>query len=119
MPLATCRQIKNKAPEMELFSFYYLHVGLFSIYLCKLKNMTKIIVKEIDRYYSRKIGKEYISEYLIYTNIHGANIECKIVLGESEKSLTVNEFIINNFNPIPKNFNEISNHIEEITIYKN
>jgi hypothetical protein len=87
--------------------------------LSKLKFMTKIIIKEVDRFYSRKKGKNYISEYLIYTNIHGVNVACKKVLGDDEKSLTVTEYLITYLDSIPKNAEEISNHIEEITIYKN
>jgi hypothetical protein len=79
--------------------------------------MTKIIVKEIDRFYSRKRGKNYISEYLIYINIDGKNIECKEVLGQNEKSLAVTEYLVTYFKTIP-NIDEVSNYIEEITNYK-
>jgi hypothetical protein len=79
--------------------------------------MTKIIVKEIDRFYSRKKGKNYISEYLIYINIDGKNIACREVLGQTEKSLVVTEYLVTHFKTIP-NSDDISNYVEEITNYK-
>lgn len=79
--------------------------------------MRKIIVKEVDRFYSRKKGKNYISEYLIYINIDGKNIACKEVLGQTEKSLAVTEYFVTHFETIPS-IDDISNYIEEITTYK-
>jgi hypothetical protein len=79
--------------------------------------MTKIIVKEIDRFYSRKKGKNYISEYLIYINIDGKNIACREVLGQTEKSLVVTEYLVTHFETIP-NIDDVSNYVEEITNYK-
>jgi len=79
--------------------------------------MTKIIVKEVDRLYSRKKGKKYISEYLIYVNINGSNVVCSQVTGKEEKSLIVTEYLITYFDSLP-NLNELHNYIEEITNYK-
>jgi len=79
--------------------------------------MTKIIVKEVDRLYSGKKGKKYISEYLIYVNINGTNVVCSQVTGKEEKSLIVTEYLITYFDSLP-NLNELHNYIEEITNYK-
>ncbi len=79
--------------------------------------MRKIIVKEVDRFYSRKKGKNYISEYLIYISIDGKNIACREVLGKTEKELAVTEYFVTHFETIPS-IDDASNYIEEITTYK-
>lgn len=79
--------------------------------------MTKIIVKEVDRFYSRKKNKNYISEYLIYVSINNNNVACTQVFGEQDKTLIIHEYLISYFDHL-LNFNEINSFIEEITHYK-
>lgn len=78
----------------------------------------KIIVKEVDRFYSSKKDKNYVSEYLVYVNVSGTNIACTKVIGNDEKSIVIHEYIVKFFDPIPK-MSEMNDLIEEITIYKN
>lgn len=80
------------------------------------QTMQKIIIKEIDRYYSKKLGKKHISEYLIYVTIDGINTECFNEFGEEAKKERVNMLLLETCLPLNKTvLNEI---IEEITLYK-
>jgi hypothetical protein len=77
--------------------------------------MQKIIVKEIDRFYSRKRGKNYISEYLIYVTIDGINTQCFNELGDQAKRERVNMLLLEMCTPL--NSSVLNEIIEEITTY--
>ena len=79
--------------------------------------MKKIIIKETDRFYSRKKKNKYISEYLVYVNVDGNNIACEIALGDNERAIAVHEFALTYFQHLDK-YTDIINYIEEITNYK-
>lgn len=77
--------------------------------------MKKILIKEIDRYYSTNRKKAYISEFLVYYKIDNQNIKCESVIGENQKIEIVNELILLYFKDY--NNSEILNSIEEITLF--
>ena len=76
--------------------------------------MYKILIKEIDRYHSKKKGKSFISEYLIYLMFDNTNIETHIEIGESAKKERVNMLLIDTI-PNLTQF-ELEDIIEEITL---
>ncbi|TXG80237.1 MAG: hypothetical protein E6R13_08510 [Spirochaetes bacterium] len=78
--------------------------------------MQKIIIKEIDRYYSKKLGKKHISEYLIYVNVDGINTQCFNEFGEEAKKERVNMLLLETCMPL--NTAVLDDIIEEITLYK-
>ena len=78
--------------------------------------MQKIIIKEIDRYYSKKLGKKHISEYLIYVTVDGINTQCFNEFGEEAKKERVNMLLLETCMPL--NTAVLDDIIEEITLYK-
>lgn len=78
--------------------------------------MQKIIIKEIDRYYSKKLGKKHISEYLIYVTVDGINTQCFNEFGEEAKKERVNMLLLETCMPL--NAAVLDDIIEEITLYK-
>lgn len=77
--------------------------------------MKKIIIKEIDKYYSKTDKKKVISEYLVYLTIDGINIQCFNEIGDQAKKERVNMLLLNDFNAMLDQ-NDLMNIIEEITI---
>ena len=77
--------------------------------------MQKIIIKEIDRFYSRKRGKNYISEYLIYVTIDGINTQCFNEFGNEAKKERVNMLLLEMSASL--NHSVLNEIIEEITTY--
>jgi hypothetical protein len=71
--------------------------------------MDKIIIKEIDRLYSKLHGGRVVSEYIIYFYKNDVIIELHTELGDLAKQLRVNELMI---------VNSITNKeiIQEITL---
>jgi len=90
-----------------MFTYFYF----FNIFKIKMK---KILIKEIDRYYSSLDKTKYISEYLIYFKLNDKNIECESVIGNDGKRDVVHEMILKHFNDYDKQ--QIINSIEEITL---
>lgn len=82
----------------------------------KMLKMQKIIIKEIDRYYSKKLGKKHISEYLIYVTVDGINTQCFNEFGEEAKKERVNMLLLETCMPL--NTAVLDDIIEEITLYK-
>lgn len=76
--------------------------------------MQKIIIKEIDRYYSKKLVKKHISEYLIYVTVDGINTQCFNEVGENAKKERVNMLLLETC--IPLNDAVLDDIIEEITL---
>ena len=54
---------------------------------------TKIIVKEVDRFKSQVFKGKYISEYIIYLNFNGTNVEAFTELGEVAKKSRILDYI--------------------------
>lgn len=79
--------------------------------------MKKIIIKEIDRYYSQRNTKKYVSEYLIYVTVDGINVQCFNEIGEQAKKERVNMLLVESCLPLNKAV--LKEIIEEITICKN
>jgi len=87
----------------------------FLVTFVKIKTMKKIIIKEIDRFYSRKSVKNYISEYLIYVTIDGVNTQCFNEIGYVAKEERVNMLLLEMAEPLNKSV--LKEMIEEITTY--
>ncbi len=76
--------------------------------------MYKILIKEIDRYYSKKRGKNHVSEYLIYVTIDGTNTQCFNEIGEQAKRERVNMLLLESC--LPLNQSVLNEIIQEITL---
>lgn len=77
--------------------------------------MKKLLIKEVDRYYSSNKKGKYISEFLIYVKIDDQNLKCETAIGDNEKKEIVNELILIHF--YDYNTKEILNSIEEIALF--
>lgn len=78
-----------------------------------------IIIKEIDRYLSRKHKNKQISEYLIYVTLEdGQKISAYTEIGEEAKKIRVNELLIEHFYQ-NNNLNVDIVSIEEQSVFKN
>jgi hypothetical protein len=77
--------------------------------------MKKLLIKEVDRYYSKNKKDKYISEYLIYVKIDDLNLTCETAIGDNEKKDIIHELVLKHFYDYNKQ--EILNLIEEITLF--
>jgi hypothetical protein len=77
--------------------------------------MKKLLIKEVDRYYSINKKDTYISEYLIYVKIDDQNLICESVIGDEQKKEIIHELILRHF--YDYSTKEILNSIEEITLF--
>jgi ribosomal protein S3 len=78
-----------------------------------------IIIKEIDRYFSKKHKNKQISEYLIYVTLEdGQKISAYTEIGEEAKKIRVNELLIEHFYQ-NNNLNVDIVSIEEQSVFKN
>lgn len=78
-----------------------------------------IIIKEIDRYLSKKHKNKQISEYLIYVTLEdGQKISAYTEIGEEAKKIRVNELLIEHFYQ-NNNLNVDIVSIEEQSVFKN
>ena len=78
-----------------------------------------IIIKEIDRYLSKKHKNKQISEYLIYVALEdGQKISAYTEIGEEAKKIRVNELLIEHFYQ-NNNLNVDIVSIEEQSVFKN
>jgi hypothetical protein len=77
--------------------------------------MKKIIIKEIDKYYSKTDKKKVISEYLVYLTIDDTNIQCFNEIGDHAKKERVNMLLLSDFHTM-LNQNDLKDIIEEITL---
>jgi hypothetical protein len=100
---------------MGFFIFIDFTCLKFLVTFVEIKTMEKIIIKEIDRFYSRKRGKNYISEYLIYLTVDGINIQCFNEIGYEAKKERVNMLLLEMAKPLNKSV--LKEMIEEITTY--
>jgi hypothetical protein len=76
----------------------------------------KIVIKEIDRLYSKKVKDKFVSEYLVYLTIDNTNIMCFNEIGETSKRERVNMILLEHFSTSPLNESTLKEIIEEITI---
>jgi hypothetical protein len=100
---------------MRFFLFIDFTCLKFLGIVVKIQTMQKIIIKEIDRFYSRKRGKNYISEYLIYVTIDGINTQCFNEFGNEAKKERVNMLLLEMSTSL--NHSVLNEIIEEITTY--
>lgn len=77
--------------------------------------MKKLLIKEVDRYYSKNKKDKYISEYLIYVKIYDLNLTCETAIGDNEKKDIIHELVLKHFYDYNKQ--EILDSIEEITLF--
>ena len=78
-----------------------------------------IIIKETDRYLSKKHKNKQISEYLIYVTLEdGQKISAYTEIGEEAKKIRVNELLTEHFYQ-NNNLNVDIVSIEEQSVFKN
>jgi hypothetical protein len=76
----------------------------------------KIVIKEIDKYTNLKKDKT-LSEYIVYYIINERNVEALMAIGEKDKTLKVNEFLLKHFvNENDINWQHAEYPIEEIKL---
>lgn len=78
--------------------------------------MKKLLIKEVDRYYSTNKKGTYISEYIIYVKIDNQHLQCELAIGDEQKKDMVHELILKYFYDYSKQ--ETLNSIEKITLFK-
>jgi hypothetical protein len=76
----------------------------------------KIVIKETDKLYSKKVKNKFVSEYLIYLTIDNINVMCFNEIGDLAKKERVNMLLLEQFSTIDLNQNVLGEIIEEITI---
>lgn len=59
--------------------------------------MKSILIKEVDKLYSKIHKNKYVSVYLIYLMENDVKLECYSELGKENKDMRVNELIVANF----------------------
>jgi hypothetical protein len=74
----------------------------------------KIIIKEIDKLYSKKFKDKFVSEYIIYLMENDVKLATYTEIGEEAKKERINIIFLNYF-PHTLKLNEYKNIIEEIT----
>ena len=59
--------------------------------------MKSILIKEVDKLYSKIHKTNFVSVYLIYLMENDVKLECYSELGKENKDMRVNELIVANF----------------------
>ena len=59
--------------------------------------MKSILIKEVDKLYSKIHKNNFVSVYLIYLIENDVRLECYSELGKENKDMRVNELIVANF----------------------
>lgn len=59
--------------------------------------MKSILIKEVDKLYSKIHKDNFVSVYLIYLMENDVKLECYSELGKENKDMRVNELIVANF----------------------
>ena len=59
--------------------------------------MKSILIKEVDKLYSKIHKNNFVSVYLIYLMENDVKLECYSELGKENKDMRVNELIVANF----------------------
>ena len=59
--------------------------------------MKSILIKEVDKLYSKIHKDNFVSVYLIYLMENEVKLECYSELGKENKDMRVNELIVSNF----------------------
>ena len=59
--------------------------------------MKSILIKEVDKLYSKIHKDNFVSVYLIYLMENEVKLECYSELGKENKDMRVNELIVANF----------------------